>query len=77
MSGGWPPALAFFGLHVDCGRYSYDRLRWTRLPVARFTCRHGCDIEAFGAADVAHLTTHLAEIHARSCPGPHQKESTA
>jgi hypothetical protein len=71
----WLPAASLYGLHVDCGDFHYKRRVWLRLPTARFTCRHGCDIEAFGAADVAHLTAHLAEIHARSCPGPHQKES--
>ncbi len=74
---GWAPARDLFGLHVDLGDYHSVRRVWLRLPVARFTCRHGCDLEAFGAADVAHLTEHLDAIHARSCPGPHRKDTTA
>ncbi|MFM9653538.1 hypothetical protein ACKI1S_46630 [Streptomyces galilaeus] len=70
MSSGWPPALAFFGLHVDCGRWHPDRQKWLRLPVAAFTCRHGCEYTAVGAADVAHLTQTIDATHARTCPGP-------
>lgn len=77
MADRWPPAAAFFGLHVDLGDFHYQRHLWLRLPTARFTCRHGCDLEAFGVAEVAHFTEHLTEDHARVCPGPTSKESTA
>lgn len=74
MSGGWPPALAFFGLHVDCGHYQYKPGRWLRLPVATFTCRCGYEYKAVGAADVAHVTEHIHAIHARSCPRAQRKD---
>lgn len=77
MADRWPPAAELFGLHVDLGDFHHHRRVWLRLPTARLTCRHGCDLEAFGAADVAHFTAHLDQIHARSCPGPTRKESTA
>ncbi|WP_432032768.1 hypothetical protein [Streptomyces antibioticus] len=76
MADRWPPA-GLFGLHVDLGDYHGVRKVWLRLPTARFTCRHGCDLEAFGVADVADFTARLDEIHARSCPGPASKEITA
>ncbi|MFF0598087.1 hypothetical protein [Streptomyces antibioticus] len=76
MADRWPLA-GLFGLHVDLGDYHSVRRVWLHLPTARFTCRHGCDLEAFGASDVAHFTEHLAEIHARTCPGPTPKEPTA
>ncbi|WP_340382268.1 hypothetical protein U5640_36245 [Streptomyces sp. SS7] len=81
MAERWRPAAELFGLHVDSGRYRYDRLHdrlhWTRLPVATFTCRCGYEHKAVGAADVAYLTSHLDEFHARSCPGPNRKDPTA
>ncbi|WP_330348140.1 hypothetical protein [Streptomyces sp. NBC_00582] len=76
MAERWPPA-DLFGLHVDLGDYHSVRRVWLRLPVARFTCLNGCDEEAVGAADVAALTERLAQTHARSCPGPAPKESSA
>jgi len=74
VTGRWPPT-ELPGLHVDCGDFHSVRNVWLRLPFARFTCRHGCDLEAFGVADVAHFTEHIDETHARTCPGPPQKES--
>lgn len=73
MTGQWPPALAFFGLHVDFGRWHHDAQKWLRLPTASITCRHGCEWVAVGAADVAHLTQNITAEHARSCPGPDQR----
>lgn len=70
MSGRWAPAAAFFGLHVDCGHYSTHRDKWLRLPVARFTCRWGCELVAVGVADVVDLTSTTVPDHARHCPGP-------
>lgn len=77
MAGRWTPTEAFFGLHVDLGDYHTKREEWLAFPTARFTCRYGCDLEAFGPADVAYFTEHLNETHARSCPGPDPKESAA
>lgn len=51
------------GLWVDLG----DRIR---SPEARFTCWHGCLREAHGRPHVREFTAHIAEIHARTCPGP-------
>jgi hypothetical protein len=76
VTGRWPPA-DLFGLHVDLGDYHTVRAVWLRLPTAAFTCRHGCEHTAVGAADVADLTTRLDAIHARNCPGPTPKERTA
>lgn len=58
----WPPSR-LPGLWVDLGgRY--------HQPAARFTCRHGCDHHARGAAEVAQFTREIDDIHARRCPGP-------
>lgn len=76
VSGRWAPAAAFFGLHVDCGHYSTHRHVWLRHPVARFTCRHGCELVAVGAPDVIHLTSRTVPDHARTCPGPQPRSST-
>ena len=70
MAVGWAPALAFFGLHVTFGHYSKYASRWLVYPTARFTCRWGCELDAVGPVDVATLTEHLTELHARICPGP-------
>lgn len=67
----WPPT-ELPGLHVDCGRYSKDCDRWLRLPVATFTCRHGCHEVAVGAHEVAEFTARIHRAHARNCPGPTQ-----
>jgi hypothetical protein len=63
-------ARAFFGLHVDLGDWHTKRGIWLAFPAARFTCRWGCVLEASGPVDVANLTEHLSEDHARICPGP-------
>ncbi|MDX2681076.1 hypothetical protein [Streptomyces soliscabiei] len=73
----WRPAAELFGLHVDLGFYHVELDKWLRPPVARLTCRHGCGDVAVGAADVAYFTEHIDETHARTCPGPPQKEPTA
>ncbi|MCX4661480.1 hypothetical protein [Streptomyces uncialis] len=62
---GWPVAL--YGLWVDCGHW--HRGYWLRIPRALFLCRHGCVLSVSGHAHVAHLTTHLTELH-QNCPGP-------
>ncbi|MET8826555.1 hypothetical protein ABZX40_36485 [Streptomyces sp. NPDC004610] len=54
------------GLWVDLG----DRRGHT--PEARFTCRHGCELEAHGTFHVREFTARIADIHARTCPGPVQ-----
>lgn len=65
-----PLAGRWFGLWVDLGDWHTKREVWLRVPSARFTCRYGCLIEAFGADDVAELTKNLNRDHARICPGP-------
>ncbi|MGW4733863.1 hypothetical protein ACWEQC_32655 [Streptomyces shenzhenensis] len=69
MAGRWTPAEQLFGLHVDLGDWHTKREIWLRLPVATFTCRHGCEHIAVGAADVADFTQSPTETHARTCPG--------
>lgn len=69
QAGQWPPAL-LPGLWVDLGDWHSKRHVWLRPPAARFTCRHGCAYDAYGARDVARLTEHIDEDHARQCPGP-------
>jgi hypothetical protein len=64
----WPPAWAYFGLHVDLGDWHSKRHIWLRLPTATFTCRHGCERTAVGATDVADLTEDLDQAHAPNCP---------
>lgn len=71
---GWPPALAHFGLHVDCGDYHTKQERWLHLPAARFTCRWGCEHTASGPADVAAFTKAITDAHARACPGPPKED---
>ncbi|MEV6125143.1 hypothetical protein AB0M23_32325 [Streptomyces sp. NPDC052077] len=66
---GHRPAADLPGLWVDLGDWHSKRRIWLRLPAARFTCRHGCVHEAFGAADVADFTARIATDHARTCPG--------
>lgn len=75
MAARWPPAVQFFGLHVDLGDFHHHRGVWLRHPTARFTCRHGCVEEAFGPVDVADLTARITTDHARTCPGPTRKET--
>lgn len=65
----WPPT-DLPGLWVDCGDWHTHRRVWLRLPTARFTCRHGCERSAVGAADVAEFTKTITADHARTCPGP-------
>ncbi|MEU9349056.1 hypothetical protein AB0D74_48450 [Streptomyces sp. NPDC048278] len=55
----WPPAVRFFGLHFDSGEYRTASGHWRYLPRAVWSCRHGCEYVAVGAADVAYLTEHL------------------
>lgn len=69
----WPPAL-LPGLWVDLGDWHTKRQVWLRPPAARFTCRHGCSHEAFGAADVIAFTARIDAHHARACPGPNRQE---
>ncbi|PWG08757.1 hypothetical protein DF268_35895 [Streptomyces sp. V2] len=64
----WPPAT-LPGLHIDLGDY-HHRGVWLRLPTAVFTCSHGCRKRAVGVDDVRAFTKDVAEIHARTCPGP-------
>ncbi|WP_411090823.1 hypothetical protein [Streptomyces sp. 049-1] len=68
-SGPWPPA-DLPGLWVNCGNWHYQRRVWLRLPTARFTCLHGCERSAVGAADVTEFTKTINAVHARTCPGP-------
>ncbi|WP_329338548.1 hypothetical protein OG866_26980 [Streptomyces sp. NBC_00663] len=70
MAADWPPARAYFGLHVDLGDFHTKRGIWLAYPTARFTCRWGCELDAVGPVDVANLTEHLTAHHARICPGP-------
>ncbi|WP_171111267.1 MULTISPECIES: hypothetical protein [unclassified Streptomyces] len=74
MAGWWAPA-ELYGLWVDCGDWHHRRGKWLSLPWARFTCRHGCSSEAFGAADVAYFTEHIDDDHARTCPGTAKRSS--
>lgn len=67
---GWWPLAYLPGLWVDLGDWHSKRHVWLRPPAARFTCRHGCAYDAYGAAAVAHLTEHVDDDHARECPGP-------
>jgi len=69
MAGPWLPAT-LPGLHVDLGDYHHYRRVWLRLPVATFTCRHGCHHTAVGAYDVAAFTADITATHAERCPGP-------
>lgn len=72
-AGPWPPAL-LPGLWVDLGDWHTKRREWLRQPAARFTCRHGCHREAFGARDVAEFTARIDAHHARVCPGPNRQD---
>lgn len=76
MTAVWPPALGYFGLHVDLGDYHSKRRIWLAYPTARFTCRWGCELDAVGPVDVANLTEHLTDDHARICPGPTTHEES-
>lgn len=67
---GWAPVQAYFGLHVDFGHFHHHRGVWLRHPVARLTCRWGCEYVAVGAVDVIRFTTRTVPDHARLCPGP-------
>ncbi|MFK0155397.1 hypothetical protein ACIQVK_25390 [Streptomyces sp. NPDC090493] len=62
--GAWPPAAAYFGLHIDLGDWHSKRGIWLHLPRAVWSCAHGCERVAVGAADVAELTEHLDQ----ACP---------
>lgn len=74
MASGWPPALEYFGLHVDLGDYHTKRGVWLHFPAARFTCRWGCESTASGPADVAQFTQAITADHARDCPGPPKED---
>ncbi|MET9089660.1 hypothetical protein ABZX77_48720 [Streptomyces sp. NPDC004237] len=60
----WPPAVRFFGLHIDFGEYRTASGHWRYLPRAVWACRYGCEAVAVGAFDVAHLAEHLDQ----ACP---------
>lgn len=68
MTARWPPTE--YGLWVDFGHFHTARGVWLRWPTARFTCRHGCLLEAVGPPDVADFTQRIDQNHAWTCPGP-------
>ncbi|WP_406398775.1 hypothetical protein [Streptomyces uncialis] len=73
---GWPtgwPMPGTYGLWINLGHW--HRGYWLRHPTALFLCRHGCVLSVSGHAHVAHLTTHLQDLHT-DCPGTRPAEPT-
>ncbi|MEU9386186.1 hypothetical protein AB0D38_36860 [Streptomyces sp. NPDC048279] len=77
-AGEWPPAVRFFGLHIDFGEYRTEQGAWRYFPRAVWSCRYGCEFVAVGRFDVADLTEHLDQAcpHAPSQARPTRKTRT-